>query len=325
MHVNITFQDLIDILVKDNVNAYKQLDMTHEKLSSLRHSVTANQFSLPAEFHPRTVSYILRGPRDDVKYLYYLLMILGAVKTFHYEFRKMYTDTNIAKKIRYAYESRKVDLVNSHIGLIEWLMTRAIDPKLDWYKTDRSANKQKLWQGAILLIIAMYVPTGELILSALGDIIDRKNLLFWSNQERKRIEMTYPVPIVEAYVSQIGTTRPGFSYEKIQELIERESQRVKVYMFEMREVIRRAHLRNARRTSARFAMDQLRIRNKTTGATQRLPDEIVNKILRKAKLSHVNATTPLTDSLRLMERERNRKHMLHIIKGIKKRKRNFWD
>jgi hypothetical protein len=314
MHVDITVQDLIDILVKDNVNAYKQLHMTHEKLSSLRRSMTANQFSLPAEFPPRTISDILRGPSDSIRFWYNVFLILGAVQTFVYEFRKLYRDI--------PYTGTRA--VQVHTKVIEWMMTRAVDANnLDW-RVNRLYKANSL---TILDIIARLVPTGELILSALRNIIDKKQKqILWStyDQERRRIEMTYLAPIVKAYVSQIGSTRPGFTYEKIQELIEQESQRVKVYMFEMLEVVRKAHNRNARRTSARFAMDQLRIKNKTTGATQTLPDEIVNTILHHAELSHVKATTPMTHRNRLMERERDKKHMLHIIKGIRKRKRNFW-
>lgn len=319
MHV--TVQDLIDILVKDNVNAYIQLHLTLEQLGSLKRSMTANQFSLPAEFPPRTISDILRGPSDTIRFWYNVFMILGALKTFIFVSFKLYRD--------FPYTSGRGVIL--HTRVIEWLMTRAVDPNnLDWRvnRIHKGNSRYGSSRVTILVIIARYVPTGELILSALRNIINQifKHIL-WStyDQERRRRELDYLVPIVEAYVSQIGTTRPGFSYEKIQELIEQESRRGKVYMFKMLEVVRKGHARNARRTAARFALDQLRIKNKTTGATQRLPDEIVNTILHHAGLSHVKATTPMTHENRLMERERDKKHMLDIIKGIKKRKRNFWD
>jgi len=315
MHV--TVQDLIDILVKDNVKAYIQLHLTLEQLESLKRSMTANQFSLPAEFPPRTISDILRGPRDTITFWYNVFMILGALSTFIVFSIELYRDYPPIGP----YSSGQRGVIN-HTRVIEWLTWRAVDPNnLDWKRVHRMYKGNPV---GILFIIARYVPTGELILSALRNIINKIFKHIYDQEWRRRL-LDYLVPIVEAYVSQIGTTRPGFSYEKIQELIEQESRRGKVYMFKMLEVVRKGHGRNERRTAARFALDQLRIKNKTTGATQRLPDEIVNTILHHAELSHVKATTPMTDVNRLMERERDKKHMLYIIKGIKKRKRNFWD
>lgn len=305
MHV--TVQDLIDILVKDDWNAYIQLHLTLEQLESLQRSMIANQFSLPAKFPPRTIPDILRhGRNHTIIFWYNVFIILDAYHIFFY--------LHLQLPRTRMYHSR----IPEHVKLIQWVMTRALDTtNLAW-----RINKAKTF--TILDIIARTVATGELILSALRNIINVRGRSTY-DQERKRIELDHLVPIVEAYVSQIGTTRPGFSYEKIQELIEQESQRVKVYMFKMLEVVRIAQSRNARRTAARFALDQLRIKNKTTRATQRLPDEIVNTILHHAELSHSKGTTPILDRIRLMERERDKKHMLHIIKGIKKRKRNFWD